>query len=265
MARIRTIKPDFWTDERVGESSPTARLLLIGALNFADDYGSLDRSAKQIKAQVFPYDNIDCESLIRELISNGLLVEYKVGDRFYLHIKGFGKHQKVEKPAKPRFPKYEESLKCTRLLPDSSPTPPLLLTEELRSLREGKGMEGNGMEGSRRGNGGGDLKILTEDSPTPPLLLTEDIGKRAKGPRAHSLPENFILTDDLAQYAIAHGCDPKRTFEKFSTYWWANKKPKVNWSRAFQNWCLNDQDKRQPRKTRFDEINDEMQERSNAH
>ncbi len=88
MARLRTIKPEFWTDDKIGECSPTARLLLIASLNFADDYGGLDRSSRQLKAQAFPYDQIDCEPLVLELIHHGLLIEYEVADRKYLHIKG---------------------------------------------------------------------------------------------------------------------------------------------------------------------------------
>jgi hypothetical protein len=138
MARIRTIKPEFWTDERVGECSVSARLLFIACWNFSDDYGGLDRSAKQLKAQAFPYDAIDCEPLVQELLNVGLLVEYTAGGKTYLHINGFRKHQKVEKPAKPRIPLYEESMKPHRGLPDSSPT------SSGSSLgREGKG---NGRE-----------------------------------------------------------------------------------------------------------------------
>ena len=55
MARIRTVKPEFWTDRRVGECSPNARLLFIATWNFADDHGGLDRSAKQLKAQGYRF------------------------------------------------------------------------------------------------------------------------------------------------------------------------------------------------------------------
>jgi hypothetical protein len=136
VARIRTIKPDFWTDETVGECSPTARLLFIGTWNIADDYGNLQRSSKQIKAQLFPYDEIDCEALIKELISKGLVVEYESEGKKYLHIKGFDKHQKVEKKSQARFPIYEESGSTLVVLPEPSPT------SSGSSLgREGKGRE----------------------------------------------------------------------------------------------------------------------------
>lgn len=115
MARIRTIKPEFWTDEKIGSVSIPARLLLVGALNFADDHGGLDRSAKQLKAQVFPYDAIDCEPLVLELIGAGLLIEYQVADGKYLHIKGFQKHQKVDHPSKfPKTPPYSEGSESPR-------------------------------------------------------------------------------------------------------------------------------------------------------
>lgn len=34
MARIRTIKPEFWTSEQVMGCAPLARLLFIGLWNF---------------------------------------------------------------------------------------------------------------------------------------------------------------------------------------------------------------------------------------
>lgn len=139
MARIRTIKPDFWTDEKVGECSVSARLLLIACLNFSDDHGGLDRSAKQLKAQAFPYDQIDCEPLVVELINVGILIEYEVDGKKYLHIKGFQKHQKVEKPARPRIPIYEPSGSPRGGLGEESPS------SSGSSLgREGKGREERG-------------------------------------------------------------------------------------------------------------------------
>lgn len=137
MARIRTIKPEFWTDERVGECSVSARLLFLASLNFADDHGGLDRSSKQLKAQAFPYDNIDCEPLVQELLQHRLLIEYEVGGKKYLHIKGFRIHQKVEKPARPRVPVYEDSMRTIRVVGESSPT----------SSGSSLGREGNGTEG----------------------------------------------------------------------------------------------------------------------
>lgn len=138
MARIRSLKPEFWTDEKVGECSVSARLLFLGALNFADDHGGLDRSAKQLKAQVFPYDNLDLEALVQELLANGLWVEYEAGGKNYLHIIGFQKHQKIEKKSKPRVPVYDSSVKPPRPLTEPSPSSS---GSSLGREKEGKGRD----------------------------------------------------------------------------------------------------------------------------
>lgn len=109
MARIRTVKPEIWTDEKVVECSIPARLLFIGMFNFADDNGNLVNSPKRIKMQIFPADVIDCEPLIKELITHGVLMEYSVNDVSYLNVKGFNKHQKINRPSKTNIPKLEFS------------------------------------------------------------------------------------------------------------------------------------------------------------
>lgn len=101
MARIRSIKPEFWTAEQVMECSPMARLLFIGMWNFCDDAGIHPASAKTLKAEVFPSDDItsgEVESLVAELVLNDLLLEYEVGGKKYLHVTGWSRHQKIEKP-----------------------------------------------------------------------------------------------------------------------------------------------------------------------
>ena len=120
MARIRTIKPEFWTDEKLTECSLNARLLFIGTWNFADDQGNLDRSPKQIKARVFPVDSIDCEPLLLELITQGLLIEYSVSGKKYLHVQGFTKHQVINRPSKPQCPPYDASLSTHATLTEPS-------------------------------------------------------------------------------------------------------------------------------------------------
>lgn len=97
MARIRTVKPDFWTDEKVVECSFEVRLLFIGLFNFADDNGNMVNSHRRIKMQIFPADVIDCKPLIDELIKHGLVISYEFNGINYLNIKGFKKHQYIKK------------------------------------------------------------------------------------------------------------------------------------------------------------------------
>lgn len=106
MARYRTIKPEFWTSEQVMECTPMARLLFIGTWNFADDAGRHPFSPKQLKAEIFPSDNITSENvlgMLLELSKNGLIVRYTIDNRPYFYIKGWH-HQRIDKPQKPKYP-----------------------------------------------------------------------------------------------------------------------------------------------------------------
>jgi len=139
MARIRTIKPDFWTDEKIVELSFEARLFFIGSWNFADDNGNLQRSARKLKMQIFPADPIDCEPLIQSLMTHGLLTEYEVNGDKFLHIKGFSTHQVINRPSKTGLPLPVSGSTPTPLTDDS-------LTEGKGGEEEGKGREGKGKE-----------------------------------------------------------------------------------------------------------------------
>lgn len=131
MARIRTVKPEFWSSEQVMECSPMARLLFIGLWNFCDDGGNHVASAKTIKAEVFPGDDIsssDVQGLLEELSSNSLIAFYTNASKEFLHVTGWKKHQKIDKPTY-KHPAYSDDDR--RGLDDSSPP-------------EGNGKEGKG-------------------------------------------------------------------------------------------------------------------------
>ena len=96
MARIRSIKPEFWTDEKVVSLSPLARLLFIGMWNFADDFGRGEYSPVRMKMQILPADSADIAELLGEIRREGLIEVYTVDGKGFFAIKGFSKHQKVD-------------------------------------------------------------------------------------------------------------------------------------------------------------------------
>ncbi len=101
MARIRTIKPEFWTDEDMAEVSEAACLLAIGLLNYADDEGYFNANPKLIKAAVFPIrePSVSIPVMLRELSNHGYLSMFYTSDnRQFGLIKNFAKHQVVNKP-----------------------------------------------------------------------------------------------------------------------------------------------------------------------
>jgi hypothetical protein len=110
MARIRTIKPDFWTDEKVVAMSPFARLLFIGMWNFVDEAGRGEFSPMRLKMQILPADPIDATELIGEIRSANLITVYDVEGKQYFQVNNFAKHQKTD----PRWPSK---------LPAPTPTP----------------------------------------------------------------------------------------------------------------------------------------------
>lgn len=161
MARIRTIKPDFWASEQVMECSPIARLLFIGLWNFCDDGGNHVDSDRTIKAEIFPGDDIssqDIRRLIDELSSNGLLAPYVSNGKGFLHVTGW-QHQKIERPSfkHPPFPGSDSS-KARRTLDDNSPP-------------EGKGRERKGEEGKEASSLRSDSSSAAPSDPPPPADL----------------------------------------------------------------------------------------------
>ena len=110
MARIRTIKPEFWTDDLLGSLSREARLLFIATWNLADDEGLLRWSAPFLKGAVFPFDDDlsvkDVQKLMEEVCAAGIVFWY-VGGRSQQplgYIVNFLKHQKINRPGPSRLP-----------------------------------------------------------------------------------------------------------------------------------------------------------------
>ena len=108
MARIRTIKPEFWEDEDIGKLPIPCRLFFIGCWNFADDYGVIKANVALLKSQIFPYDENLRVSEIKKWI--GALVDARMlipiildGDKkrpaeeSYYIIRTFRSHQVLDK------------------------------------------------------------------------------------------------------------------------------------------------------------------------
>lgn len=99
MPRIRTIKPQFWTDSAVLACTRDSRLLFLGLLNFADDKGNIEADPIMIKALIFPADDIDVTPLLNELEQERFLIPYSVDEKQYFNIRNFLKHQVINRPS----------------------------------------------------------------------------------------------------------------------------------------------------------------------
>lgn len=94
MARIRTIKPEFFTNEQLADLEPLARLLFVGLWTMADREGRLEDRPRRIKAEVLPHDNADIDTMLASLASAGLIVRYDSNGLKCIEIITFGEHQR---------------------------------------------------------------------------------------------------------------------------------------------------------------------------
>ena len=94
MARLRTVKPSFFTNEELVTVDPLGRLLFIGLWCEADREGRLEDRPARLKIQLLPTDNADVVDLLDQLERAGLIARYQVDGARYLHIINFLKHQR---------------------------------------------------------------------------------------------------------------------------------------------------------------------------
>lgn len=105
----RMIRQAFWLDPDLIESLDEAGCLLyIGTWQLADDSGCLEYSARLIKAHLFPtrrrMTEARIEQYLERMIELGKLIGFEVGDRRYLFIRSFHRHQVLRNAGSPSTP-----------------------------------------------------------------------------------------------------------------------------------------------------------------
>lgn len=108
--RIRTLKPEWLEDQRLLACSERARLLTVVLILIADDYGNGRGHPDFVKAQAGLYNvtTADLESALLELQGCGFIELYLHNQQSYFSIRNWDKHQRVDKPGKPRVPPPSE-------------------------------------------------------------------------------------------------------------------------------------------------------------
>lgn len=108
MARIRTIKPEFWSDEKLAPMPVATRLLFLALISMADDCGRLIDSVTQIVAFIHPHVEEDAAfaNVSREtreglatLAEAGRIVRgLTASGQRVIQIANWTRHQKVDHP-----------------------------------------------------------------------------------------------------------------------------------------------------------------------
>jgi DNA replication protein DnaT len=136
LARIRTIKPEFWQDEDLASLSAESNLLAIGLLNQADDEGYFKANPALLKAAIFPLreTSLSTHCMLTELSNIGYLELFEGSDgKQYGLVKNFLKHQKINRPTASKY-------KALREFTEDS------VSAHQNVSGEGKGKEGKGKE-----------------------------------------------------------------------------------------------------------------------
>lgn len=100
MPRIRYLKPNFFKDEHIAELPHWVRLLYQGLWVLADKAGRLHDRPRWIKAEVFPYEELNIEeglkrlSVIKSCSCRPFIIRYKVRGENYIEIVKWEDHQK---------------------------------------------------------------------------------------------------------------------------------------------------------------------------
>lgn len=92
MARIRTIKPEFFTSDDICSLPAVARLLYIGLWCEADREGRFEWRPSAFRRRYLPDDTVDIEALCQLLLDRGLVIRYGDG---LAYIPTFSKHQHI--------------------------------------------------------------------------------------------------------------------------------------------------------------------------
>ncbi len=99
MARIRSIKPEFFRHYRLFELEAETGLPLRVAFSAlwcaADREGRFEWVPPQLKVECLPYDDVDFSRVLDALATRGFVVKYEVDGREFGFIPGFTKHQVI--------------------------------------------------------------------------------------------------------------------------------------------------------------------------
>lgn len=108
MARIRSVKPEFWSDQKLATRSRDARLLYISLWNFADEQARMVGDPRQVKGLCLPMDDDlgpkEIDVLLDELADIGRVVRYTVDGEHFLFLPHLAKHQRLDAQQESRYP-----------------------------------------------------------------------------------------------------------------------------------------------------------------
>jgi hypothetical protein len=187
MARIRTIKPEFWKHEELSELPEATHMLAAALLNYSDDYGYFNANPKLIQAECSPLrePSVSIPESLRSLQTIGYISVGKGADgKMYGRVNRFSDHQRVSHPSNSKI----QDISITW---EDSGNPPEILRNPPETLRP----ERNREQGTGKGREIPDDFTLTDD------LITYAEKKGIRNRKAlENFTEGFVLSCKSKKY-----------------------------------------------------------------
>ena len=271
--RIRTIKPEFWRSEDIAALSIEDRLLFIGLWSYVEDNGVGRDEPQLIQCDLYPLDTFTEASVrtyggLMRLSQQGLITRYEGPDgRRYLQINSWDKHQKINRPSKPRFPQYNAE-NCA--LTEGS------LPEQGTGNRE----QGTGKDTPFRPphetepaeTASAETQTVSADAAPATANTSKPSTAKKPSPRARSsrgtrLPDGWQPDQALADWTRANAPAAANAVEvdRFRDYWQSlsgQRGVRADWAATWRNWARRCQEQHTqpsrgpaPRATTSDRVN----------
>lgn len=164
--RIRSIKPEFWKDEKIASFPYLTRLVYIALWNESDDQGRLRGNPTYLKSVLFPYDDVDMREHLESLSAHGMISEYSVRGQSYLYLANFTKHQRINRPSASKLPDPSEADTAPPKKKIKKPRASRRITEQSNQLTEPSLMCDAGTGNREQGGGTGNMSLPASE-PVP--------------------------------------------------------------------------------------------------
>jgi hypothetical protein len=246
MARARTIKPGFFTNDTLAEIPPLGRLLFAGLWTIADRAGRLEDRPRKIKAEILPYDECDVDTLLEDLAERDFIIRYEHGGVRYVQVMKFEQHQNPHKnEGASRIPSPNSHSSSTVQAPEQHHTSTvqapcedgtthadhrstdLQITDHRPQVTEGEPAPAGASDGA-------------DAPPTPDEPVVPDEVPTEPPKRRRRLPGDFVPSAALTTWAEQDlRLDPatiEYETEKFCDHFRGSGATKLDWPLTWKNW-----------------------------
>ena len=254
--RIRTVKPEFGSNEGLSTLSCQAHLLGVALLPYADDEGYFNANPGLVRAGTCPLreDFQNISGLLAELSGIGYLRFGTFNGKRYGHVVKFREHQRISHPTPSKISNLPIQWEDSRETPELSGE---ILEDSASALDILRPEQGTG---NRERNREGEARERATAPPSPhPVLLPQSAGAKGEFTAAYWLQQELGVpasSNDIALFAQAilfvsreHEGDMQRAAEflkskaeaaqqrgEIITVWWFKDKKWQNGRKTNPEW-----------------------------